>query len=374
MKIGIITDSIDNGARGVGTYIRKLLFYLEEIDHENTYVLIHHKKVSDKLYEKYEHLIVPSIPLPFGTYVRKIIQLPKVLEKSGFDIVHEPMQIGPFFLKSNYKKVVTINDLGALKYPKIHSKMQYIRERFGIPIILQNVDVVIAISNETKANILTYFNIPEDKVKVIYDAVDENFRVIEDVNILSFTKSKYHLPDKFILNVATLEERKNIRVLIKAYYELIKYGNFEHKLVIVGKKGRGHEAIFEEVNDLGINEMVYFIEYVSEDSLPVIYNLASLFVFPSLCEGFGLPPLEAMACGCPVIASNTSSIPEVVGNAGLMCDPNNIDDLTYAMYRVLTDDELRISMIEKGLERATMFSWAKCAKETLEVYEKIYHK
>lgn len=247
-----------------------------------------------------------------------------------------------------------------------------LRYKFLFPRTLKTADRIIAVSNSTKRDLINYFNIPEEKIKVILEAADEKFKLLnkEEINEV---KQKYNLNFPFILYVGTLEARKNIPTLIKAFYK-IKKKNIEHKLVIAGKKGWKYKEIFETIDKLDLQNDVVFTGYVSDEDLPALYNAADLFVYPSIYEGFGLPPLEAMACGTPVITSNTSSLPEVVGDAGIMVDPCDVDGLTQTMCDVLTNDGLREDMIKKGLERAKMFTWEKCARETLKVYEEVYNE
>lgn len=218
-------------------------------------------------------------------------------------------------------------------------------------------------------DIIRYFKIPENKIKVIYLGVDEDYKPLSETEIRK-VRQKYHLNYPFILYVGSLISHKNIPTLIKAFYKLKKYG-LPHKLVITGKRGWKYKNIFEIISKLNLQKDVVFTGYVQREDLPALYNAADLFVYPSLYEGFGLPPLEAMACGTPVITSNTSSLPEVVGNAGIMVDPYDIDGLAKAMYEVLTNEGLRAELRKRGLERAKMFSWKKTAEETLNVYKGI---
>ena len=183
-------------------------------------------------------------------------------------------------------------------------------------------------------------------------------------------KRKYSFDFPFILYVGALTKRKNIPALINAYYHL-KKERMEHKLVIVGKTTLGSDEILETVKEMQLQNEVLFPGYVPDEDLPAMYNAAALFVFPSLFEGFGFPPLEAMACGTPVISSNTTSLPEIVGDAGIMVSPNDITELTRAMYEVLTNNDLRRSLIDKGLNRVKMFSWENTVSETLKVYQDV---
>jgi glycosyltransferase involved in cell wall biosynthesis len=206
----------------------------------------------------------------------------------------------------------------------------------------------------------------------VYEAAQNNFKRIQVHKILNSIKQKYHLPDRFILFVGTLEPRKNIIRLLEAYARI--KDKLPHKLVIAGTKGWLYQPIFEAVKRLSLRNNVIFLGYVDDGNLPALYNLADLFVYPSIYEGFGLPVLEAMACGIPVITSNVSSLPEVAGDAAVLVDPYNVKELAGAMKHVLTNASLRKQVINKGFQQAKNFSWKKCARETLKVYEEVYDK
>ena len=201
---------------------------------------------------------------------------------------------------------------------------------------------------------------------MVHLGVESRFRPINNVEDF---RLKNNLPSKMILNVGTLEPRKNVVSLIKAFEKLKQKGYKDYKLVIAGEKGWLYKQIFKEVEHRDLKKEILFLGVVKDEDLPMLYNCADMFVYPSLYEGFGLPPLEAMACGIPVITSNTSSLPEVIGDAGIMVDPGDVNSLCEAMYNVLTDKELRCQMSKKGLKRAKLFSWEKAANEILEIYD-----
>jgi len=240
------------------------------------------------------------------------------------------------------------------------------------PRTLKTADKIITVSNSTKNDLMNHFNIPKEKIRVIFEAADEKFKSLNNKETKE-VKYKYHLNFPFILYVGGLAVHKNIPALIKAFYKVKKKG-IQHKLVITGTKRWKYKEIFETIDKLDLQNDVVFTGYVSDEDLPALYNAADLFVYPSIYEGFGLPPLEAMACGTPVITSNTSSLPEVVGDAGIMVDPYDVNGLADAMHEVLANEGLRANMIKNGLERAKMFSWEKCARETLKVYEEVYNQ
>ncbi|WP_292460183.1 glycosyltransferase family 1 protein [Methanothermococcus sp.] len=397
MKIGIIANPIDDIKTGIGSYTYNVLIELFKIEYkknsDNRYTIIHRKKCEhlNILLNKYNFLseiIIPVPKIPLGHEIQKMIITPHVLKKHDFDIIHDVYHFGPFLSLKKPKKILTVYDITPLLYPKTHKKSKVLMHRYYFPLVLKKSDKIISISHHTKQDLIKHFKISEDKIKVIHLAANENYKPLKENEInkildetegfvarnslRSFLKQKYNLNYPFILYVGTLEPRKNIPTLLKALYKLKKQG-IKHKLVITGKKGWKYKSIFETIEKLNLQKDVIFTGYVPDEDLPALYNAAVLFVYPSLYEGFGLPPLEAMACGTPVITSNTSSLPEVVGDAGIMVNPYDVDELANKMYEVLTNDGLREELSKKGLERAKLFSWKKCAEETLKVYEEVYN-
>lgn len=290
------------------------------------------------------------------------------LKSCNLDLIHNPAQI-PTIFKFKQKNVVTVHDIITLIYPEKHPFKRQLLYKFLLPRTLKNADKIITVSEHTKNDLIKYFHISGEKIKVIHNGVSQKFKPLNDTQI-SEVKNKYNLDFPFILYVGTLEPRKNIPALIQAF-KLLDKQNLPHKLVIAGKKGWKYREIFEMIEELNLSEDVVFTGYVPDNDLPALYNASDLFVYPSIYEGFGLPPLEAMACGTPVITSDTSSLPEVVGNAGITIDPKDVNLLSTMMYEVLTNDSLKQEMINKGLNRAKLFSWELCAVETLKLYEEL---
>lgn len=370
MKIGIITDVVDGNKTGVGIYTYNLIKNFSRIDKENEYYLIHYKKTSLDIYESNKEIIIPLLK-PFGNLVWRVVVLPPKLKDKGFDLLHDPYGLGPLAFDIPFKKVITLHELTETHSPKSFRRLSVMLHKLLYPKTVKNVDMILTDSEFIKQDIIKHLKVQEEKIKVIYLAADEKFKPLRQDEIIKI-KQKYHLDFPFVLYVGGIGAKKNISALIKAYYKL-KEDCKGYKLVIVGPKVRTYEEIFETVEKLNLQKDVIFTGYVPDDDLPKLYNAASLFVYPSLYEGFGLPPLEAMSCGTPVITSNAASLPEVVGDAGITVDTYDVDRLAKAIKEVLSNDGLREDMVKKGLKRAKMFSWEKTAKETLKIYEEVYY-
>lgn len=282
------------------------------------------------------------------------------------DLFHAPYSIAPPLKKGNL--IYTVHDLVNLKYPELHtikSAPVYLKR---LSLSVQEAKRVIAVSENTKNDLMEFTKVPEEKIRVIPEAPRKEFRRIEDAEMIKKIKRKYNLNQKYILSVCTLEPRKNLKNLIRSFSQLKDDMKKEYSLVIVGKKGWLYNEIFEEIKNLKLHDRVKIIGYVPENHVPVLMNGAEVFVYPSIYEGFGLPPLEAMACGIPVISSNSSSLPEVIGDAGILFNPYDTDELTEKLSCLLSSESLKKEMSIKGEQRARLFSWEKTAKETLKVY------
>jgi glycosyltransferase involved in cell wall biosynthesis len=265
--------------------------------------------------------------------------------------------------------VFTLHDLIFEIYPEHHKRYNYTFLKLMMPRFLRGADRIIAVSQHTRADAVRLYGINEDKITVIYEGVDPRYQPGHDPRALATARARYNLPEQFILHVGTIEPRKNLASLLDAFAVLKSEFN-GLKLVLVGKKGWLYDSFFQKLAASGLEGEVLFPGFVAEEDLPLVYQLATVFAFPSVYEGFGLPPLEAMACGVPVVCSNASSLPEVVGEGGLLIDPHDTTELTTALRRVLHDDSLRRELSSRGVEQAARFSWEKAARETLDVYRR----
>lgn len=376
MKVGLVSGFIDLTSKyGIGVYTLNLIENLVLIGKANDLYLIHNRRHSEEVYTKIHDVIIPKPYL--STLLSEILGLPNVIEKTNIDIIHFSHHwftyVAPFFLNPRVKKIVTIHDLINLLFIENYNNMHRLLWNSTIKLIKNRIDFVITVSEYTKKDCIKYLKIPAEKIKVIYPAYDKIYRPLSDKQKMREKLSKkYGITAPFILYVGTLNRRKNISVLIKAFYKLKNSINTNHKLVLVGAKAAKYSDVFGLIDALNLRKDIMIIQYIPKEDLVEFYNLADICVYPSIYEGFGLPPLEAMASGCPVITSNTSSLPEVVGDAGITFNPYNVDELTKMMCEVLMDRNLRNQLSQKGLERAKLFSWIKTAEETWKVYEEAY--
>ncbi len=266
--------------------------------------------------------------------------------------------------------VCMIYDLTPLSLHDAHRWDFKARFKLQVEDAVRRSDRLITISQATKNEIVSYFGVTPEKISIVYPGFDSNlFKPEPDSEKIRLTLHKYGIQSPYLLYNGTLEPKKNIVRLVEAFCRLKKGRRIDHKLVIAGKRAWKDSEIFDKIRSSGCEPDIIFTGYVPQGELPALMNGADVFVFPSLHEGFGMPPLESMACGTPVVASNTSSLPEVMGDAGVTVDPYNVEAMAEAIYRVISDTGLREQMRQKGLERARQFSWEKAATQTLKILE-----
>lgn len=379
MRIGIDCRTILSPSRGekagIGHYNYSLVKNLMKIDKRNQYILFFDYRVPDTREFKQKNFEIKYFPfsqykkfLPF-TYSHLLIAAE--LGKQKLDILHSPANVIPL----NYKKptIVTVHDLAIYKESKWFPSGQKFSTRFLVPKSLKKANHIIAVSNATKRDIIKLFKIPPSKISVIHENVMVKKLPTRSKDISALRR--YKLKNEYILFVGTLEPRKNLLRLIEGYNKLIKenpkkYGRYD--LVLAGMRGWKSKNIFRLIKKLKLDEKVKYLEYIPHNHKIDLMEHATCFVFPSFYEGFCLPVLEAMSLGCPVITSNTSSLPEVCGQACEMVNPSRSENITKSLARVLYSKRLRESMKKKSLAQAKNFSWGKCARETLNIYKKVY--
>ena len=289
----------------------------------------------------------------------------------GVTLFHATEHLLPKLTRA--RSVFTLHDIAYLLYPQYHLLQNRIYLALMMPRFLARADAVICVSEATRRDALKFYKLNPAKLHVIPEGVEPRFNPEINPERLTTICAKYHLPQRFFLYVGTIEPRKNLAALLDAYAAL----RAEHPdigLVIAGGKGWLYKSFFERLRASGLEPHVILTGYVPDEDLPDLLKCAEAFVFPSAFEGFGLPPLEAMACGVPVLCSNASSLPEVVGEAGLLLPPNDARAWAEALSRVLADAQLRADLRTRGLARARLFTWENAARRTLAVYEAIITK
>jgi glycosyltransferase involved in cell wall biosynthesis len=296
------------------------------------------------------------------------LALPIELARVRPDLLHALSFISPVAWRG--RSVVTVYDLSFMRFPHLFNRGNRLYLRNFCPPSLRRADRVITISEHARQDVIELCGVRPERVTAILLAADERFRPASPEAIATF-RERHNLPERFVLYLGTLEPRKNVEVLVRAYAHLRQQGSVDHILVLAGARGWQYNPIFDLVRDLGLESFVRFPGYVPDEEQALWYSSATVFAFPSLYEGFGLPLLEAMACGTPVVASRASSLPEVVGDAGLLVDPASRDELSLALRQILEDTDQQQSLAQAGLERAQTFSWRRTAAETIQVYRDV---
>jgi glycosyltransferase involved in cell wall biosynthesis len=268
------------------------------------------------------------------------------------------------------RSVFTLHDLTPLTFPAAHTQLNRRFLQVMLPHFLRDADLVITDSASTRRDALRLYRLPAERIRVVHLGVAARFQPASP-EIQVQVRARYDLPDRFILSVGTLEPRKNLIALLDAYHALRAEGSTT-SLVIAGGRGWRSEPFFDKLRALGLEDSVQLLGRVPDEDLPALYSLAEVFAFPSLYEGFGLPVLEAMACGTPVISSNTSSLPEVVGNAGLLLSPTDVVRWKEALAQITTDATMRAELRQRGLRQAAPFTWENTARQTYTIYQEVY--
>lgn len=296
------------------------------------------------------------------------LTLPFEILNKKLDVLHSPDFIPPFRCKC--RSVITVHDLAFMLYPHFLTKASA-RYYGQIDQAVRRADAIIAVSQATKRDVMRLLGVDDRKITVIYEAANPLFGPMDRHEAAQRVSRRFGVAGDFLLFVSTIEPRKNVPNLLRAFRRLLDDYGQDVRLVVVGEKGWLFDEAFDLVTELRLSKEVIFLGRVAAEELLWLYNSAQALVQPSIYEGFGLMPLEAMACGTPVVVSNVSSMPEVAGDAGLTVDPHNVDELAVAMWRILDDTELRASLIDKGVKRAACFSWDKTASETLNLYHSL---
>ena len=377
MIIGVDVRGLQEGKlAGVEQYILNILKNLAMIDKDNQYLLFYNswRKIDCHIPDFGPNFkkVGFRIPNKILDATWRFLGFPKLHRLLGkMDLFFSPsIRIAP--LPKTIPNILTVHDLSYVRYPEFFSfKQRLWHWQMNPQDQARRAARIIAVSGSTKDDLVNYYQLSPSKIKIIYEGVDEIFQPLSHSDSrLEEVRQEYKLPEgDFILNIGTIEPRKNLICLIKAYKEVLKHKKIP--LVIAGSFGWLFDELITLIKKENLDEQIYFTGFVKEKDKVCLYNLARVFVYPSFYEGFGFPPLEAMASGVPVITSFVSSLPEVVGDAGLMIDPNNYKELAAAILEILTDENLSRVFTDKGLRRAKQFNWMAAAEETLKLFNEV---
>jgi glycosyltransferase involved in cell wall biosynthesis len=385
MRIGIDARFLTHPQPGgFKTYTENLISALARVDSEDNYVLyLDRQPGAHVLLPSQSNFInrivsgsFPMVGLPW----REQVMLARQVEKDQIDLFHSPCLTAPLNLPCPF--VITVHDMIWASPENFTSRGSWsIKRRFIdwynylVPTYaIRRASAIITVSYASRKSIIEDLDVNAERVFVTHEAAGSSFQPVSDLSRIEATRRKYDLHSKYILALGAADPRKNLKKLIQAYGLLQDKLRVSHQLVIVWTHPFLASEISKQVIELGLMKNVRFLRQVSNEDLVLIYNAALLFVFPSQYEGFGLPLLEAMACGVPVVASDNSSIPEIVGDAALLFDGRDANMISETISTVLNDDKVRSELIRKGFKRNADFSWDKCGRETLAVYKRVYNK
>lgn len=370
MKVAIDARGINwYRGTGIGTYTDNVLRNLLKMDKNNFYNIYW----SGSNYEEFQRGNTQII-MASKKHHRFFEQnyFPENSKASGTDIFHVPQNGIGLSENMECKRIATIHDLIPYIMPETVGRGYLLKFLKDVPKVIELSDALITVSEWSKQDILKFFPIEKDKIFVTPLAADDKYKPLDKEYCRSFLSKTYNINNPFILYIGGFSPRKNVKGLITAFSKIYKKLSADYSLVIVGATRDQGQYLSEFSTNLELASKIIFTGFAPEEHLPILYNGCDAFVYPSLYEGFGLPPLEAMNCGTPVITSNLTSIPEVVGDAGILINPYSEEELENALTRLLNDEGLREEYSLKGLERASNFSWKKTAEDTLEVYKKLY--
>lgn len=372
MRVGIDYTSAVQQKAGIGRYTRGLVAGLIRFDQDNRYVLFSAGKDPEYRYWP-RNFSLKELPISdqklAALWQRLRLPLPVELITGLVDIYHSPDFVLPPVLAA--RTVLTVHDLSFMRHPECSSQalLDYLME--AVPRSVERADLIVADSKSTRRDLIDLLQVPEEKILVLYPGLESHFYPLQNDYLLRRLLERYDIGYPYILAVGTLQPRKNFVRLIKAYNILVRQYHLPHKLVIVGSKGWLYDEIEETISDLGLEGRVHLTGFVKDEDLPYVYSAADVFAFPSLYEGFGIPILEAMACGTPVVTSSVSSMPEVAGDAALLVSPYDVEALASTVWRVIDDAYLQHELCLRGFKRTKQFDWRETAKKLVRAYRRL---
>ncbi len=379
MRIGIEAQRLFRPHKhGMDRVALELIKNLQVIDKENDYFIFVKPDEDTSAISGTSNFKI--VEIPGGSYpMWEQYKLPKVAKEFECDLLHCTSNTAP--LSTELPLVTTLHDIIYMEESVIkqltssaslYQKFGNLYRRLIVSQVVKKSNRLITVSNYEKRNITNYFNLNNEDLQAIHNGVNQNFTTQIKEDHLANVKTKYKLPLRYLLHIANKDPRKNTKGTLLAYKDFIKENGTEYKLVVLGCKDADLKTMLDEIGAVDLYEHIFLTGYVSDEDLPAIYHLAQLFLFPSLREGFGIPIIEAMACGIPVITSNTSSMPEVAGDAAHLVNPNSTEEITKGIIKILSDVNYKNELIRRGLEQYKLFSWESMAEQVLELYKQLY--
>ncbi len=381
MKIGIEGQRLYRKRKhGMDMVALELIKELQKMDTKNEYVVFIKPDEDNHIFEPSANFkFVELGGGPYPTWEQ--FALPKAAKAEGCDLLHCTSNTAP--LNPGMPLIITLHDIIYMESISLFKKGGTAYQKFGnmyrrfvVPRVMKKSDKIITVSEFEKNRIRQFFGFPEDddRLVAIYNGVSEHFRKIEDENELQRVKNLYHLPDRFLFFLGNTDPKKNTKGTLKAFSDYLKKTGDDMYLVMLDYEESALQKLLTEIGDQTLRNRIILTGYVVNTDLPAIYNLCKVFLYPSLRESFGIPMLEAMRCGAPVITSNTSSMPEVSGGAAHIIDPYKPEEITAGIQKILTDEAYRNELIQKGFQQSAKFSWENMARKVLELYETVYQK
>jgi glycosyltransferase involved in cell wall biosynthesis len=379
MKIGIEGQRLFRKKKhGMDMVALELIHNLQKIDDNNEYVIFVKPDVDrDCMHETANFKIVELSGSSFPIWEQYL--LPRAARKEGCDILHCTSNTAPIHTK--IPLMITLHDIIYLESISVlkkggttYQKIGNMYRRFVVPKNVKKSKRIITVSNFEKDRIRNFFGYPEEvkTLVAVYNGVSEYFKVLDDKEELDRVKKLYNLPDEFIFFLGNTDPKKNTPGTLKAYSEFLKNSDKKIPLLMLDFGSDYLNKILDDIGDPDLKKHIQLTGYIKNTDLPAFYNLCTVFLYPSLRESFGIPPLEAMRCGAPVISSNTSSMPEIAGGAAHIVDPFNPSEIAKGISKIISDDDYKKSLVEKGLVQAAKFSWKKMAENVLHLYEEVY--
>ncbi|MFH1033862.1 MAG: glycosyltransferase family 1 protein [Pseudomonadota bacterium] len=371
MRVAIDVRTVTQARSGVGNYVLNLLEALRQVAPEHEFFLVGQGRNLEILRQG-----LPAAPghrawlshesHPWGD-LWEHLWLPRVLKRNDVQVMHGPATLIPL-IRDGYASVATIHDLVAFLYPETVPKKYALYMTWLIKRVVKRAQRIISVSQCTKDDLVRVLGVAPERIAVIHEAAQPGFKPIDDQAALDEVRRRYGISKPFFYHVGNVEPRKNLLGLLKAFLLLRGQLKGRAQLVISGQKGWLTGPLYWAMGRMSLGEDVIFTGYMPQEDLPLMMNAALGFVFPSLYEGFGLPALEAMSCGTPLITSNLSSLPEIVGEAALLVEPTDEEAIAQAMWRLFEDAELRQRLSALGIDQAARFSWQQAARQTMQVY------